>query len=105
MVSFMRIYADADGESHFEDLDIPFETADFVPPAPPVLLSPPQPAAQFTFERVSIPAGMGTGTRFRSACSRSTFRATARWSPATAKLGSWRRERSSSLRTPLGRAT
>lgn len=52
MVSFMRIYADADGESHFEDLDIPFETADFIPPAPPVLLSPPQPAAEFTFERV-----------------------------------------------------
>jgi hypothetical protein len=52
MVSFMRIYADASGESHFEDLDIPFETADFVPPAPPVLLSPPQPAAEFSFERV-----------------------------------------------------
>lgn len=32
MVSFMRIYADASGESHFEDLDVPFEAANFVPP-------------------------------------------------------------------------
>lgn len=52
MVSFVRIYADASGESHFEDLDIPFETTDFVPPAPPVLLSPSQAAAEFSFERV-----------------------------------------------------
>lgn len=53
MVSFVRIYADASGESHFEDLDIPFETTDFVPPAPPVLLSPSQSAAEFSFERVN----------------------------------------------------
>ena len=52
MVSFMRIYADAQGESHFEDVEIPFEAADFVPPAPPVLLSPPQSAAEFSIERV-----------------------------------------------------
>lgn len=52
MVSFVRIYADAAGESHFEDLAIPFETADFVPPAPPVLMSPSQPAAEYSFERV-----------------------------------------------------
>jgi hypothetical protein len=52
MVSFVRIYADAGGESHFEDLDIPFERADFVPPAPPVLMSPSQPAAEYSFERV-----------------------------------------------------
>lgn len=52
MVSFIRIYADPDGESHFGDLDVPFESTDFVPPAPPVLMSPPQPAAEFRFERV-----------------------------------------------------
>ncbi|WP_077489621.1 hypothetical protein [Sinomonas mesophila] len=52
MVSYLRIYADARGESHFEDLDIPFEEADFVPPAPPVLLSPSQPASAFSIERV-----------------------------------------------------
>jgi hypothetical protein len=52
VVSFIRIYADAGGESHFEDLEIPFEAADFVPPAPHVLLSPSQPAAAFSFERV-----------------------------------------------------
>ena len=52
MVSFIRIYADADGESHFGDLEVPFESTDFVPPAPPVLMSPPQPAAGFALERV-----------------------------------------------------
>ena len=52
MVSFVRIYADADGESHFEDLDIPLEATDFVPPAPPVLMSQPQAAEEFVFERV-----------------------------------------------------
>ena len=51
MVSFVRIYADASGESHFEYLDIPFKAADFVPPAPPVRMSPSQPAA-YSVERV-----------------------------------------------------
>jgi hypothetical protein len=52
MVSFLRIYADADGESHFEDLEVPFEEADFVPPAPPVLMSPAEGATAYSFERV-----------------------------------------------------
>lgn len=52
MVSFVRIYADAGGESHFEDFNVPFEAADFVPPAPPVLMSPSQPAAEYSFELV-----------------------------------------------------
>ena len=51
-MSFLRIYADADGESHFEDLDITFEDADFVPPAPPVLMSPPQAASAYSLEQV-----------------------------------------------------
>jgi hypothetical protein len=52
MVSYVRIYADEDGESHFEDLDVVFAEADFVPPAPPVLMSPVQPASAFSFEQV-----------------------------------------------------
>ena len=52
MVSFFRIYADADGESHFGDFDLQFEPTDFVPPAPPVLMSRAQAADQFAFERV-----------------------------------------------------
>ena len=52
MVSFIRIYADEDGESHFEDVDLPFEEVDFVPPAAPVLMSPPQAAGDYRVERV-----------------------------------------------------
>ena len=52
MVSFFRIYADADGESHFGDFDLQFDQTDFVPPAPPVLMSRAQAADQFAFERV-----------------------------------------------------
>lgn len=52
MASFLRIYADVHGESHFENLEIPFQEADFVPPAPPVLMSPPEAATQYSFEQV-----------------------------------------------------
>lgn len=34
-VSYTRIYADEDGESHFEDLDVALEPQDFAPPAAP----------------------------------------------------------------------
>lgn len=50
--SFLRIYADEDGESHFEDLDIDFREADFVPPAPPVLMSASHPATDYIIEQV-----------------------------------------------------
>jgi hypothetical protein len=52
MPPFVRIYADADGESHFEDLDVAFEATDFVPPAPPVLMSPSRAATAYSIERV-----------------------------------------------------
>jgi quercetin dioxygenase-like cupin family protein len=49
---YIRLYADRDGESHFEDVEITFQEMDFVPPAPPVLLSPFEPANQYGFEVV-----------------------------------------------------
>ena len=52
MVSFLRIYADEAGESHFADFDVAFEEADFVPPAPPVLMSPAQAATEYSLEQV-----------------------------------------------------
>lgn len=52
MVSLLRIYADSTGESHFENLDVSYQAADFVPPAPPVLMSPSQPATDHSFERL-----------------------------------------------------
>ena len=48
-VRYTRLYSDADGESHFEDLELPLESADFAPPAAPLLLSPALPATQLAF--------------------------------------------------------
>ena len=48
----LRIWADQDGESHFEEVDVAFEESDFVPPAPPVLLSVREPATDYVLERV-----------------------------------------------------
>ncbi len=33
---YTKIYTDTQGESHFEDVKIPFQLADFAPPAPPI---------------------------------------------------------------------
>ena len=52
MVSVIRIWADEDGESHLEDVDLEFEEQDFVPPAPPVLLASPEAASGCAFARV-----------------------------------------------------
>jgi nicotinamidase-related amidase len=48
----VRIYADAEGESHFEDLGFAFERTDLVPPAPPVLMTALEDASQYGFELV-----------------------------------------------------
>ena len=52
MSSIIRLWADNEGESHFEDVELAFEEADFVPPAPPVLMSSFQDAEQYGFELV-----------------------------------------------------
>jgi hypothetical protein len=43
---YVRIYADEDGESHFEDVQIAYHETDFVPPTPPVSMSSFQAANQ-----------------------------------------------------------
>lgn len=43
--SYVRIFADDDGESHFEDLDVVLEPQDFAPPAPPLNIAPFLPAS------------------------------------------------------------
>jgi hypothetical protein len=48
----LRIYADEQGESHFEDVEFAFEQTDFVPPAPPVLMTALQSASSYGFELV-----------------------------------------------------
>jgi hypothetical protein len=48
----LRIYADEQGESHFEDVEFAFEQTDFVPPAPPVLMTALGRASSYGFELV-----------------------------------------------------
>ena len=48
----LRIYADDEGDSHFEDVEFAFEDADFVPPAPPVLMTAFESARAYGFELV-----------------------------------------------------
>jgi hypothetical protein len=48
----LRIYADADGESHFDDVEFAFEQTDLVPPAPPVLMTALERASRYGFELV-----------------------------------------------------
>src|SRR5712691_6735772 len=55
MRTYPRLYADADGESHFEDIEIDLASTDYAPPAPPLDLSSFTPATQIGFMRA--PAG------------------------------------------------
>jgi hypothetical protein len=54
-VSYTRLYSDAAGESHFEDIEAELVEANFAPPAPPVNLSSFLPATQLAF--FGAPAG------------------------------------------------
>ena len=54
MVNVLRLFADDAGESHFEDVAIPFEeVGDYFENTPPVLFSPFESATDYGFERVS----------------------------------------------------
>jgi hypothetical protein len=48
----LRIYADAEGETHFEDVAFSFEQTDLVPPAPTVLMTGLEDASRYGFELV-----------------------------------------------------
>jgi hypothetical protein len=54
-MKYTRIYADSNGESHFEDVEVELKEVNFVPPAPPVNLSSFNPASQYCF--LESPAG------------------------------------------------
>ena len=58
-VHYTRLYADADGESHFEDAEFAFNLMDFAPSAPPVHIAPFSQANQVVFLRA--PAGFDVG--------------------------------------------
>jgi len=48
-MEYTRVYCDAEGGSHFEDVEIELTEIDFAPPAPPLNLSSPIPTAQCVF--------------------------------------------------------
>ena len=53
MVRLLRLFAGEDGNSHFEDQEIPFrEVDDYFENTPPVLFSSFEPASEYGFERV-----------------------------------------------------
>ncbi len=35
-MQYTRVYSDAAGDSHFEDVDVPMTAVSFAPPAPPM---------------------------------------------------------------------
>jgi len=51
----VRVYTDANGESHFSDEWITLALADFAPPAPPMAVAAPKKAGTVTF--ISAPSG------------------------------------------------
>ena len=55
--SYIRLYADASGESHFEDLAIALVPLDFAPPAAPLNIAQFLPTAQSLW--VGAPVGWG----------------------------------------------
>ena len=54
-MEYVRLYADAAGESHFEDRAATLATVDFAPPAPPLDVSTPEAASRVLF--LSAPVG------------------------------------------------
>ncbi len=54
-MQYTRIYADPDGESHFDEVAVALVAKDFAPPASPLNVSAPIPAAQLVF--IMLPPG------------------------------------------------
>jgi hypothetical protein len=55
MTTYVRLYSDALGESHFADVEIDLASTDYTPPSPPLFLSDITATTQFRFMRA--PAG------------------------------------------------
>jgi len=53
MVSVIRIWADEEGESHLENVDLEFAAENVFPSAPPLLLTSPQAASGYVFARAT----------------------------------------------------
>ncbi len=53
--TYDRVYADENGESHFETVEVSFQEVDYAPPADPMFVSDLEDATRFGF--VSAPPG------------------------------------------------
>ena len=53
-MQYSRMYTDAAGESHFDDVGLEFAMANFAPPAPPMLVSSFVPATRVGFLRFPV---------------------------------------------------
>jgi hypothetical protein len=51
MMKYTRLYSDETGESHFEDVELEFQSVDFAPPAPPLDISTFGPSADCSILR------------------------------------------------------
>jgi hypothetical protein len=54
-MSYIRIYADQHGDSHFEDVEVAMSLTDFAPPAPKLSVSTMMPCTHVAF--LGFPAG------------------------------------------------
>ena len=54
-MKYTRLYADEQGKSHWEDLDVGLVATEYAPPAPPINVSSPVEARQLIF--LSVPSG------------------------------------------------
>jgi hypothetical protein len=52
-MQYTRIYADAEGESHFDTVEVALSPTNYVPPTPPLMLSSFVPATQYAFLRAA----------------------------------------------------
>jgi hypothetical protein len=64
-----RLYAGADGESHFEDAEIELHLTDYISPAPQLYLSSTMPAQEFAF----MQAPCGWSSDWHSSSARNIF--------------------------------
>jgi len=53
-MKYVTLFTDMDGESHFKDVEVEFESVCFAPPAPPVDLSKYTLASRFVFFRTPV---------------------------------------------------
>jgi hypothetical protein len=74
-MKYVRAYADQDGESHAEEVELGMTSTNFAPPAPPVDMSPLMPSTHVAFLSARPPGDMARRTMRHDASSSSSSRA------------------------------